>query len=60
MQTRVGRKKMAFKWLSKLQNEYPHLAQRAETMNQSDGFIMKYDPKEVARREKKRSNKRKK
>ena len=33
-----------------LKTYYPHLAQRAEEMNAKDDFAMKYDPKEVAKR----------
>lgn len=50
MKTREGRKKMAYKWLCKLDQSYPHLAKRARDLNKSDNFIMKYDPKEVERR----------
>jgi hypothetical protein len=35
---------MAYKWLCKLKEKYPHLAQRAEFLNRRDCFIMKYDP----------------
>lgn len=43
VKTRSGRKKMAYKWLQKLQDSYPHLARRARELNQRDGFFMKYD-----------------
>lgn len=49
--TRTGRKKMAWKWLCALENEYPDLAARARTMNVADNFVMKYDPVEVEKRE---------
>ena len=40
--TRIGRKKMSVSWLRRLHQSVPDLAQRAETMNQEDGFVM-YD-----------------
>jgi histone arginine demethylase JMJD6 len=49
--TRTGRKKMAYKWLLQLDEFYPHLAKRAREINARDNFVMKYDPQEVARRE---------
>ena len=51
IKTRSGRKKMAYKWLLKLDEKYPHLAKRARKMNKRDGFVMKYDPKEVEKRD---------
>jgi len=51
IQTRSGRKKMAYKWLLKLEEPYPHLAKRARELNERDGYVMKYDPKEVEKRE---------
>jgi histone arginine demethylase JMJD6 len=51
LKTRTGRKRMAYKWLCQLDEHYPHLAQRARAMNERDGFVMKYDPVEVKRRE---------
>ena len=48
--TRTGRKKMCWKWYLQLKTHYPHLARRAEEMNVKDEFVMKYDPKEVAKR----------
>lgn len=50
LKTRTGRKKMAYKWLNKLETVYPHLASRAMELNQRDNFVMKYDPEEVERR----------
>lgn len=50
LKTRVGRKKMAWKWLCHLENEYPHLAARAKELNMKDNFVMKYDPMEVSKR----------
>lgn len=44
VKTRSGRKKMACKWLLKLEESYPHLAKRARELNKRDGFVMKYDP----------------
>jgi len=52
VKTRTGRKKMAYKWLNKLSERYPHLAERARELNRRDGFVMKYDPEEVERRRK--------
>lgn len=51
IKTRTGRKKMAYRWLCKLDESYPHLAERAKQLNKRDDFVMKYDPKEVAKRE---------
>jgi histone arginine demethylase JMJD6 len=39
--TRKGRKKMSVKWLSRLEEEHPSLAQTAISMNQRDGFEVK-------------------
>merc|ERR1711953_880245 len=47
---RVGRKKMAYKWLCQLEKHYPQLAHRAKTLNVRDNFVMKYDPIEVEKR----------
>lgn len=41
---------MAYKWLLKLEETYPHLAKRARELNMRDGYIMKYDPLEVEKR----------
>lgn len=38
--TRIGRKRMAVKWLQRLKEEYPNLARRAETLNERDNFVM--------------------
>jgi histone arginine demethylase JMJD6 len=38
--TRKGRKRMAIKWLQKLRETHPHLAERAVCMNREDGFVM--------------------
>jgi histone arginine demethylase JMJD6 len=51
LQTRTGRKRMAWKWLLQLEQKYPALAARAKAMNQRDQFVMKYDPVEMERRE---------
>ena len=48
--TRTGRKKMAWKWLCKLEEVHPDLANRAKAANARDNFVMRYDPAEVARR----------
>jgi histone arginine demethylase JMJD6 len=39
-ETRVGRKKMCWKWLEKMKKEEPELALRAEAINAEDGFEM--------------------
>lgn len=57
--TRTGRKKMAYKWLLQLDEFYPHLAKRAREMNIRDNFVMKYDPREVARREREEDERKK-
>jgi len=51
VKTRIGRKKMAYKWLCQLDIHYPHLAHRARTLNERDDFIMKYDPDNIRKRE---------
>jgi histone arginine demethylase JMJD6 len=50
MQTRSGRKRMAWKWLQALDSHHPELARRARHLNERDGFRMKYDPAEIDRR----------
>ena len=42
---------MAWKWLGRLEEEYPELAKRAKAMNKRDNYVMKYDPVEIERRE---------
>ena len=59
LETRSGRKRMAWKWLCQLSEQYPHLAKRARVLNQ-DGFVMKYDPGEVQRRNEEEEPKRQK
>lgn len=44
MQTRSGRKRLAWKWLGELEHRYPRLAERAKALNARDKFVMKYDP----------------
>jgi histone arginine demethylase JMJD6 len=51
LKTRSGRKLMAWKWLGRLEEEYPELAARAKAMNKRDNYAMKYDPDEIQRRE---------
>jgi len=51
IKTRVGRKRMAWKWLCQLDERYPELAERARMLNKRDNFRMKYDPEEIRRRE---------
>lgn len=53
-QARTERPRLAWKWLQTLQSEHPELALRAWQMNHQDRFAMKYDPVEIARREKNR------
>ena len=48
---RSDRKKMAYKWLLKLEETHPDLAKRAKELNKRDNFVMKYDPQEVEKRE---------
>lgn len=55
--TRKGREKMAYKWLLKLDEFYPHLAKRARELNEEDGFVMKYDPREIEKRQKEEEKK---
>lgn len=57
IQTRTGRKRMAYKWLMQLETHYPHLAARAKAMNRKDNFVMKYDPVEIRKREKEAARK---
>jgi histone arginine demethylase JMJD6 len=52
-ETRSGRKRLAWKWLQTLEEEYPELARRAKKLNERDQFRMKYDPKEIKRQERK-------
>ena len=57
--TRTGRKKMAYKWLRQLDTHYPRLAERARELNRKDGFVMKYEPEEVRKREREEEHRRK-
>ena len=50
IQTRSGRKKMAYKWLERLNEQYSDLAQRAKGLNKRDGFVMWNDDDEAQRR----------
>jgi len=50
VQTRSGRKRMAWKWLQQLDQDYPHLAATARQLNERDRFEMKYDPEVIKRR----------
>jgi histone arginine demethylase JMJD6 len=54
LKARSGRKRMAWKWLNRLDEVYPELANRARMLNQRDNFRMKYDPVEIKRREEER------
>lgn len=51
--TRKGRKRMAVKWLQRLQEEYPGLARRADALNAEDDFIM-YSSSDGSKKKKKR------
>jgi histone arginine demethylase JMJD6 len=57
MKTRSGRKRMAWKWLCRLETEYPDLYQRARAMNEADGFIMKYEAQETEKEREERKYK---
>lgn len=59
VETRTGRKRMAWKLLNKLDEVYPQLADRAREMNRRDGFRMKYDPTESLQKEEEHHWKRK-
>ncbi|KAL3823176.1 hypothetical protein ACHAXA_010060 [Cyclostephanos tholiformis] len=53
--TRRGRKKMACKWLRRLEEVHPDLAKRARLLNDADGHVMwEDDPEEQRRWRKKR------
>lgn len=54
--TRSGRKKMSVKWLRKLHDEYPDLADRAERINDADRYVM-YDKEKHGKQKKKDSKK---
>lgn len=61
LKTRSGRKRMAWKLLCALdQNGYKVLANRARELNKRDNFVMKYDPIEIAKREKEDAKNKKK
>ena len=55
--TRSGRKRMAWKWLCRLEVEYPDLYQRARAMNKADGYLMKYEEREREEEERKKREK---
>lgn len=56
--TRVGRKKMATSWLKRLRREYPEIAQRADALNENDGFEMyKSDPEKKRKKAEKKQKK---
>ena len=52
-ETRSGRKKMACKWLRKLREQHPTLADKAEAMNKEDGFLMYYEKRALKEQKKK-------
>ena len=47
MKAREGRKKMSEKWLRKLKEEFPTLAESAIRMNRRDGFLMPDERKQI-------------
>lgn len=57
-ETRVGRKRMAEKWLSELEKQRPDLAKRARELNEQDGYNMEEELR--LSREKKKQKKKKK
>lgn len=57
-ETRVGRKRMAEKWLSELEKKRPDLAKRARELNEQDGYNMEEELR--LSREKKKQKKKKK
>jgi histone arginine demethylase JMJD6 len=54
--TRKGRRKMARRWLSQLEEHYPALAQVACRLNEQDGFDMNKNPKDDKPAKKKRKH----
>lgn len=52
--TRTGRKKMAAKWLRKLDETRPDLAKIARELNEKDQFVMRSERSSEKKREKKR------
>lgn len=62
IETRKGRKRLAWKWLSQLEHSHPHLAEKAKELNRRDSFVMKYDPEQIQQQEEhdRRNKKRKK
>lgn len=57
IKTRSGRKRMAWKWLCRLETDYPDLYRRARAMNAADGFIMKYEAQETEKEREERKRK---
>mmetsp|Transcript_7300 Transcript_7300/g.17206 ORF Transcript_7300/g.17206 Transcript_7300/m.17206 type:complete len:438 (-) Transcript_7300:981-2294(-) len=57
LQARKGRKRMAWKWLCRLETEYPELYRRARAMNDADGFVMKYEAQETEKEREERKRK---
>lgn len=49
LSTRVGRKRMARRWLPLLEKDWPAQAEVAHALNRRDGFSMQPRPEEVAR-----------
>lgn len=49
--TRSGRKRMAVKWLAKLEKEHPHLVALAHELNARDNFVMYSKPGSSAKDE---------
>jgi hypothetical protein len=61
-ETRVGRKKMSCKWLKRLRETFPLLAETAEKVNEEDNFLMYYERRRLkaTKREEKKERKQKK
>jgi len=57
--TRSGRKRMAVKWLKKLETHHPELAAMATELNQKDKFVM-FSKKRSSHKSSSSSHKRKK
>lgn len=51
IKSRKGRKKMAWKWLCRLEDKFPHLADRARELNDKDSFVMKYEPAQIQKKD---------
>eukprot|EP00457_Paulinella_chromatophora_P006904 gb/GEZN01006924.1/.p1 GENE.gb/GEZN01006924.1/~~gb/GEZN01006924.1/.p1 ORF type:complete len:488 (-),score=84.98 gb/GEZN01006924.1/:118-1581(-) len=58
--TRKGRRKMASRWLAKLEEEYPQLAKQAKQMNEEDDWKMYVRDPNKPKKEKEKKDKKKK